>query len=115
MREHQVRGSLPMDFVAGFLHGLFPSPALPASIARIRIVASAPPWLLADTIRLTSLDFSLSLARTRRCGKRRRPPLRTSGKVMSLLSIFRGRRPIRDLDGIAQFVDENAAFVMQKG
>ena len=34
---------------------------------------------------------------------------------MSLLDIFRARPPIRDLEGLAGFIDENAAFVVQKG
>jgi hypothetical protein len=34
---------------------------------------------------------------------------------MGLLDIFRRRRPIRDLDGLAAFIDQNAAFLVQKG
>jgi hypothetical protein len=34
---------------------------------------------------------------------------------MGLRSILRGRPPIRELDELAEFVDENAAFVTQKG
>lgn len=32
-----------------------------------------------------------------------------------LLDIFRKRAPIRDRDGLAQFIDEHAAFLVQKG
>ena len=34
---------------------------------------------------------------------------------MGLLDIFRRRPPIRDLDGLAAFIDQNAAFLVQKG
>ena len=34
---------------------------------------------------------------------------------MGFLDFFRRRPPIRDLAGVAAFVDENAAFLMQKG
>jgi hypothetical protein len=34
---------------------------------------------------------------------------------MSLFNIFRGRPPIRDGDQLAQFIDENSAFLIQKG
>jgi hypothetical protein len=34
---------------------------------------------------------------------------------MNLLSIFRRRPPIRDSADLAQFIDENAAFLVQKG
>lgn len=34
---------------------------------------------------------------------------------MGLLDFFRGKPPIRDLATVASFVDENAAFLMQKG
>jgi hypothetical protein len=34
---------------------------------------------------------------------------------MGLFDIFRRRRPIRDLDGLAAFIDQNAAFLVQKG
>ncbi len=34
---------------------------------------------------------------------------------MSLLNIFRGRPKIRELDELANFIDENAAFITQKG
>ena len=34
---------------------------------------------------------------------------------MSLFNIFRGRPPIRDRHELAQFIDENSAFLVQKG
>jgi hypothetical protein len=34
---------------------------------------------------------------------------------MSLFNIFRGRPPIRDRHELAQFIDENSAFLIQKG
>jgi len=34
---------------------------------------------------------------------------------MGLLDFFRGKPPIRDLAAVAAFVDQNAAFLMQKG
>ena len=34
---------------------------------------------------------------------------------MGLLDFFRGKPPIRDLAAVATFMDENAAFLMQKG
>jgi len=34
---------------------------------------------------------------------------------VGLLDIFRGRPPMREVDELAQFIDENAAFVTQKG
>ena len=34
---------------------------------------------------------------------------------MGLLDFFRRKPPIRDLAAVATFVDENAAFLMQKG
>jgi hypothetical protein len=34
---------------------------------------------------------------------------------MSLFNIFRGRPPIRDGHQLAQFIDENSAFLIQKG
>jgi hypothetical protein len=34
---------------------------------------------------------------------------------MGLLDIFRRRPPIRDLVGLADFIDQNAAFLVQKG
>lgn len=34
---------------------------------------------------------------------------------MGLLDLFRGRPPIRDLHGLADFIDRNAAFLVQKG
>ena len=34
---------------------------------------------------------------------------------MGLFDIFRSRPPIRDRDELAQFIDENAAFLVQKG
>ena len=34
---------------------------------------------------------------------------------MGLLDMFRARPPIRDLPALADFVDENGAFVVQKG
>ncbi len=36
-------------------------------------------------------------------------------KLMGLFDIFRSRPPIRDSDELAQFIDENAAFLVQKG
>ena len=35
--------------------------------------------------------------------------------LMGLFDIFRSRPPIRDRDELAQFIDENAAFLVQKG
>jgi hypothetical protein len=34
---------------------------------------------------------------------------------MSFLGFFRGQPPIRDLEALADFIDEQAAFLMQKG
>jgi hypothetical protein len=34
---------------------------------------------------------------------------------MGLLDMFRSRPPIRDLAGLAEFIDQNAAFLVQKG
>jgi hypothetical protein len=36
-------------------------------------------------------------------------------KLMGLFDMFRSRPPIRDSDELAQFIDENAAFLVQKG
>ena len=36
-------------------------------------------------------------------------------KLMGLFDMFRSRPPIRDSDELAQFIDENAAFLEQKG
>ena len=36
-------------------------------------------------------------------------------KLMGLFDIFRSRPPIRDSHELAQFIDENAAFLVQKG
>src|SRR5688572_11687257 len=34
---------------------------------------------------------------------------------MGLFDLFRRRPPIRDLPGLADFIDQNAAFLVQKG
>ena len=36
-------------------------------------------------------------------------------KLMGLFDIFRSRPPVRDTQELAQFIDENAAFLVQKG
>jgi hypothetical protein len=42
-------------------------------------------------------------------------PPRPREKKLPLLDFFRRKPPIRDTAGLADFIDENAAFLMQKG
>src|SRR5262245_52755449 len=41
--------------------------------------------------------------------------VRSGAGVMGFFDIFRRRPPIRDAAAIAEFIDRNAAFLMQKG
>src|SRR5918998_815635 len=38
-----------------------------------------------------------------------------TGETMGLFNMFRRRPPIRDLPALADFIDRNAAFLVQKG
>jgi hypothetical protein len=38
-----------------------------------------------------------------------------SGRIMDLLALFRRRPRIADLDALSEFIDRNAAFLVQKG